>query len=325
MKWLITGGCGFIGKNLVKKLHTDPCNKVRIVDNLSAGTNTYFESLGKIIPNKTSELNWERSLQLVVANVTDYDVALLVTKNADIIIHLAANTGVEPSVKDPRTDMFNNVVGTFNYLDASHKNKVSRFVFASSGAPVGEVTPPIHEELHCKPKSPYGASKLSGEAYCSAYAQTFDLETVALRFGNVYGPGSLHKQSVVSKFFKKAINGDTIEIYGDGNQTRDFIFVDDLVNAVVKASTVKNIGGHIFQIATQSETTIVELVKEMISILNELGVNNFKVKNSESRTGDVKRNYSDTSKAKKYLNWQCKHNLQQGLLKVAKSFMKEMN
>ena len=133
---------------------------------------------------------------------------------------------------------------------------MKRFVFASSGAPVGEVKLPIHEELAPHPVSPYGASKLAGEGYCSAYYRTYGLETVALRFGNVYGPGSTHKGSVVAKFIRQALAGETLEIYGDGTQTRDFIYVDDLIKAIWQASRVPNIGGEESQIATNRETTL---------------------------------------------------------------------
>jgi nucleoside-diphosphate-sugar epimerase len=117
-------------------------------------------------------------------------------------------------------------------LEACRKNSVDKFVFASSGAPLGEVEPPIHEEKVPRPVSPYGASKLAGEAYCNAYYKTFGIKTVVLRFGNVYGPRSSHKTSVVAKFFKRALEGLPLEIYGDGTQTRDFIYVEDLCNAI---------------------------------------------------------------------------------------------
>ena len=140
-----------------------------------------------------------------------------------------------------------NIVGTFNFLQAARHNNVSRFIFASSGAPAGEVVPPIHEELPPHPVSPYGASKLAGEGYCSAFNKTYGVETVMLRFGNVYGPGSLHKGSVVAKFIRNAIDGEPLVVYGDGSQTRDFIYIEDLIRAVLLASEVPNVGGKFFK------------------------------------------------------------------------------
>ena len=157
-------------------------------------------------------------------------------------------------------------------LEAARKNSVKRFVFASSGAPVGECNPPIHEELPCHPVSPYGASKLAGEGYCSAYYRTFGVETVALRFGNVYGPGSGHKNSVIAKFIKQAMNGEPLEIYGDGKQTRDFIYIDDLIEAIRLSATVERIGGNVFQIATNTETTVREMTNKLLPVLSEFGI-----------------------------------------------------
>jgi len=234
---------------------------------------------------------------------------------------LAANTGVPKSVEDPRADCMNNVVGTFNFLEAARNNKVRRFIFASSGAPAGEVEPPIHEEMAPHPVSPYGASKLAGEGYCSAYFRSYRVETVALRFGNVYGPGSGHKSSVVAKFIRQALEGQPLEIYGDGSQTRDFIYIDDLIDAVWRAATMSGVGGETFQIATNAETS----VREMLEILAPaLEKNNIKVPSiiySEKRLGDVMRNYSDTSKAQAMLGWQVHMSLDRGLEETVRSFL----
>ena len=152
----------------------------------------------------------KNQVELIVGDIRDADKTLKVCKGIDVIVHLAANTGVGPSVEDPRTDMEANIIGTFNMLDAARQNKVKKFIFASSGAPIGECEPPIHEELAPHPVSPYGASKLAGEGYCSAYYRTFDVSTVALRFGNVYGPGSSHKSSVLAKFIRQALSGKNV-------------------------------------------------------------------------------------------------------------------
>ena len=142
---------------------------------------------------------------------------LAATEGADVVIHLAANTGVGPSVENPRMDCETNVTGTLNALEAARAAGAGRFVFASSGAPLGVQTPPLHEEMAPHPASPYGASKLAGEGYCSAWFHSFGVETVVLRFGNVYGEGSTRKASVVAKFIKRALAGEVLEIYGDGS------------------------------------------------------------------------------------------------------------
>jgi len=190
---------------------------------------------------------------------------------------------------------------------------VKRFVFASSGAPLGEQEPPLHEEMAPHPVSPYGASKLAGEAYCSAYWRTFGVETVVLRFGNVYGPGSHRKQSVVAKFIKRALAGEPLEIYGDGTQSRDFIYVDDLVRAIVLAATKPGVAGEVFQIATNRETTVAELAEALLEVLQKHGVAGVEVRHADPRPGDVRRNYSDTRKARELLGWQAQMSLAGGL------------
>jgi UDP-glucose 4-epimerase len=206
-----------------------------------------------------------------------------------------------------------NVIGTFNMLEASRRNQVKRFVFASSGAPIGEVEPPIHEELAPHPVSPYGASKLACEGYCSAYYRSFGLQTVALRFGNVYGPGSKHKSSVVAKFIKRAAKGQTLEIYGDGTQTRDFIYIDDLARAILLAASREGVGGEAFQIATNSETTVAEVAERLKAVFEKSGLGFPEVSYTAPRVGDVKRNFSDTSKAKATLGWAPLVALQEGI------------
>ncbi|MDF1819123.1 MAG: GDP-mannose 4,6-dehydratase [Immundisolibacteraceae bacterium] len=319
MRWLITGGCGFIGINLVRQLLQLTDHKLLIIDNLSVGSK---EALRAVIDfTEGNTVNDASRCHLLVADVLNAEFALAYCKLADIVVHLAANTGVDKSVANPRQDCEINVTGTFNYLEAARQAGAKRFVFASSGAPVGEVTPPIHEEMAAHPVSPYGASKLAGEAYCSAYYRTFGLETVALRFGNIYGPGSGHKSSAVAKFLTKIITNNPIDIFGTGNQTRDFIYIDDLVKAIYLAGTVNNIGGEIFQIASNSETTVNELVDKLIQTTSQYINHDVKVNFTERRLGDVERNYSDTSKAKKLLGWNATTTLEQGLKLTAEWFI----
>jgi len=144
------------------------CQKNRILDNLTVGTKEDLERV--LIPNSSSKV------ELVKGDIRDMDTCDKCAQNMDVIVHLAANTGVPKSVENPRLDMECNVIGTFNMLEAARQQKASRFIFASSGAPAGEVKPPIHEELPPHPVSPYGASKLAGEGYCSAYFRTFGVD-----------------------------------------------------------------------------------------------------------------------------------------------------
>jgi len=261
----------------------------------------------------------------------------LACRGSDVIVHLAANTGVGPSVENPRFDMEANVMGTFNMLEAAHRSGASRFVFASSGAPIGEAEPPIHEELPAHPVSPYGASKLAGEGYCSVFYRTFGLKTIALRFGNVYGPGSARKSSIIAKFIKQALTDETCEVYGDGTQTRDFIFIDDLTEAVLKAADfsevvdVSNAGssstlssgspwGEVFQIATSREHTVNEVAEMLRSVLREYGIG-MKIAHGDRRLGDVLRNYSDTTKAREVLGWESATELLVGIRKTVDFFL----
>lgn len=325
MNWLITGGCGFLGTALIQPLTEDGAT-IRVVDNLSVGTREdlavacYFTetSAGEVGPMPSNP--GTPSVELVEGDILDEKLALEAAEGADVIVHLAANTGVAPSVADPRADCLSNVIGVFNYLEAARHNGTRRFVFASSGAAVGEVDPPIHEEVPPHPVSPYGTSKLAGEGYCSSYYRTFGVETVALRFGNVYGPGSTHKNSAVAKFTKRAMGGEVLEIYGDGSQTRDFIYIEDLIQAVRQAATVPGVGGEVFQIATSSETSVQELVDLLLPVLASTGIKNIEVRETEPRQGDVMRNYADTSKAERLLGWKAQVKLEEGLRRTVSWF-----
>jgi UDP-glucose 4-epimerase len=327
MKWLITGGCGFLGTSLIKKLRMQGGHSVRVIDNLSAGSRKNLSSVVTFIetdPCKIKPLFISNgTVELVVGDILSAELALQVSQGCDVIVHFAANTGVGPSVEDPRSDCMTNVVGVFNYLEAARINKISRFIFASSGAPAGDVEPPIHEELAPHPVSPYGASKLAGEGYCSAYNKSFGIDTVALRFGNVYGPGSGHKNSVIAKFIKKAISGEVLEVFGDGYQTRDFIYVEDLLDAVQSSVTKVDIGGETFQIATNREITLNEMTVQLVAILKSEGVSGIKTINSKKRIGDVMRNYSDTTKAHAMLGWQSKTKLDDGLRATVSYFLEK--
>jgi UDP-glucose 4-epimerase len=323
VNWLVTGGCGFIGVALVRSLVDEGGHAVRVVDNLAVGTREDLAAVCEFVEASSADIGPMNSapVELVVGDILDEDLALRAAEGADVIVHLAANTGVAPSVEDPRSDCLANVIGTLNYLEAARHNDAKKFVFASSGAAVGEVEPPIHEEMPPHPVSPYGASKLSGEAYCSAYSRTFGVETASLRFGNVYGPLSNHKNSVIAKFIKRAMRGEVLEIYGDGTQTRDFIYIEDLVRAIRLAATAEGVGGETFQIATNAETSVQEMVEELLPVLAAANVKDVQVRHAAPRLGDVRRNYSDTSKAARMLGWRSETNLEEGLRRTMDWFM----
>ncbi len=325
MHWLITGGCGFIGRNLIRQLISHPEFNVTIVDNLSAGSAERLALIAdfQVIDSASIDRRGVAKVSLIVGDVRDEALAIRAAAGTDIIVHLAASTGVGPSVNNPRFDCLTNVVGTLNYLEAARAVDVKRFVFASSGAPVGECSPPIHEELAPHPVSPYGASKLAGEAYCSAYSRTFGIEAVALRFGNCYGPFSNHKESVVAKFIRESLLGSPWEIYGDGRQTRDFIYVDDIVAAIELAATARCIGGEVFQIATNTETTVLELAGQLGEMLKSRGIAPPEIRHQANRTGDVRRNFSDTTKANTRLGWRAIVPLGQGLNQTIDWFLAE--
>jgi len=316
---LITGGCGFIGINLVKSIVALKDTRIFVLDNLSSGSKEELQRVGPVTEVFTPDFkpsHTSSGVTFLKADILDDHLAKDVCQNADVVIHLAANAGVIPSIEDPRSDCFANVVGTLNYLEAARINGVRRFVLASSSAPLGEQDPPIHEEMVARPLSPYGASKLSGEAYCSAYYNSFGIQAVALRFGNVYGQYSSRKNSVVAKFIKHILASEPLPIYGDGLQTRDFIYVDDLIRAILSAFEKPGVGGQIFQIATHREHTVVEVAKALNRLAEKYLGRKSPIVYEQERKGEVRSSYSDISKAKNMLGFMPKYELQQGLEKT---------
>ena len=211
-KTLITGGMGFIGVNLSSKLRIS--RSIKIIDNLQRSSPTLI----------SSDIDFQK------VDILDYSLLQSNLKDVENIIHLAAYGSVVESIKNPFLNFNVNVQGTLNVLQAAVKSNVKRLIFASTGgALIGDAVPPVNEDSLPKPISPYGASKLCGEAYCNAYVKSYDLEAVCLRFGNVYGPHSAHKKGAVTLFIKALLNDTPITIYGDGSSSRDYIHVDDLV------------------------------------------------------------------------------------------------
>ncbi len=308
--WLITGGCGFIGLNLVKKL-LEERNNVRIIDNLSVGK---IEDLELVCDYKERYPTGfkDTAVELLVADIDDSFYANEAMKDIDYVVHLAAVSGVRVSVTNPSFSFKTNVVGTFNLLEAAKINNIKKFIFASSGASVGEHEPPIHEKLPANPISPYGATKLAGEGLCTSFYHSFGIETVSLRFSNVYGPFSHHKDSLVAKLTRRILENKVFNIYGDGSQIRDFIHVDDLINAIKLCVNKKNIGGELFQVCTSVGKSVREIIFEIIYIMHEEGMTS-KIENIAEKDGDLKTNWASNSKICELLNWKPTVALDKGL------------
>lgn len=275
---LVSGGAGFIGVNLGRLLREQGF-VTRCFDNFSTGRRDDAEAAGYD--------------EIVEGDILDAAAFAEAARGCTHVVHLAAQAGVPTSVADPVRDCQLNVQGTLNALLAARDAEVEGFVFASSNAPLGDIVPPAHEGMVPRPKSPYGASKLAGEAYCSAFAGSYGLNTVALRFTNVYGPYSYHKGSVVAAFCKAAKHGEPLRIYGDGKQTRDFVFVGDLCRGISGAVT-SGASGAVVHLGSGIETTVLE-VAEMIGDRFEGGA---RIEHLPERTGDVLRNSADISGAR---------------------------
>jgi UDP-glucose 4-epimerase len=294
-KILITGGSGFIGSNLVH------------YQNLLGKDVTVFD----LQPFPTAATSKDQPRNVVIGDITEAESIENAVTGMDAIVHLAAQTGVPSSIQDPVTDCLTNVVGTMRVLEAARKTGVNKVVIASSAAPLGRAKPPASENTVPLPISPYGASKLSAEAYCLAYFGSYGINAIALRFANAYGERAGHKESVVSKFMKDILTTREIAIDGTGGQTRDFIHVSDLCSAIESAMNFDG-GGEIFQIGTGTETSISDLANLIVDA-SKFDVN---VSYGPTRAGDVLRNYSDISKAKKMMNWSPQKELNLGISQV---------
>ncbi len=320
-KWLVTGGCGFVGGSLIRKLlAAEPGCSIRVVDNLSGGTLEDLEQITEVHVAGTIGTMAESGVELVKADIRDAEAAMQAAAGADVIVHLAANTGVQPSLKKPVMDMECNVIGTVNYLEAARHNSVQDFVFASSSAPIGTAEPPITETAACRPISPYGASKLAGEAYCSAYYGSYGLKTVALRFSNVYGPFSVRKGSVVALFIRQALAGEAWTLNGDGRQTRDFIHIDDIVSALMTAAE-SPYGGEIYQISTQVETSVADMADMLSDILEKEAGLKARTVFGPPLNADVRRSWADITKARTRLGWEPGRDLREGLEETVRWFL----
>ena len=305
---LITGGCGFIGLNLIDFLqkYSSYNYNIIVLDNLTLGRRKYLS---------------DYDVEFVEGDIRDSSLLKKLMKKVNSVIHLAADTRVVDSIANPDFNFNVNVEGTYNLLRAAQKEGVERFVLASTGGAItGKAKSPVNESMAPQPLSPYGASKLSAEGYCSAFAGSYGMKTVSLRFSNVYGPFSNHKNSVVAAFFKNILKGKPLSVYGDGSQTRDFILSEDLCSAIINALNIKE-GGEVYQLGSGIETSI----NTLISIIREIVEPSytFKVSYKSFREGEIKHNYSDIGKAKKFIGYNPLTNLSEGLKKTWDWFCKE--
>lgn len=290
---LVSGGAGFIGVNLARVLGAQGF-RTRCFDNFSTGRIYDAEQAGYD--------------EIVQGDILDAEAFAKAALDCRYVVHLAAQAGVPASVAAPLLDCELNVRGTLNALLAARDAGVEGFVFASSSAPLGDITPPAHEGIVARPKSPYGASKLAGEAYCSAFAGSYDLSTIALRFSNVYGPYSYHKGSVVAAFCKQALAGEPIVIYGDGQQTRDFVHVSDICRGIAGAMT-SGAKGAVVHLGSGVETTVLDVATEVAARFDADGV----VEHRPPRVGDVLRSSSDISLARSLFGFDPQVTLGKGL------------
>ncbi|OLS23508.1 MAG: UDP-glucose 4-epimerase [Candidatus Heimdallarchaeota archaeon LC_2] len=292
---VLTGGCGFIGSNMLDRLMTLNVNKITVIDDLSAGTTTNYI-------DRYSDTNKISFHQFDISEKTHFNEILKITKNHDILIHLAAQPSVPISVSKPKLDFDINVIGSFNLLEIARLNDINEFIFAASGGTVygNAENFPTKENHQLRPISNYGAAKAAFEMYLSSYSSLYGIKCTSLRFGNVFGPRSLH--GVMHDFFVKLKNNPRkLEILGDGNQIKSYLYIDDCIEGFLYAVTRDTIGFETFNMSGHPPISV-NMIAEQIS-------NNLKLKPKYSYTGgktgwngDVVRGELDSSKLKK-LGW----------------------
>ena len=306
MRILITGGCGFIGSNLAEELSRD--HDVVILDNLSTGK---FDNI--------KDLN----VEFVKGDILDLNLLRRLARNVDCISHQAAVVSVPESIRNPVHAEEVNAKGTLNVLISARDSGIERVVNASSCAVYGNVDIlPIREDFPPNPKSPYAVTKLTAEYYCNVFSEIFGLKTISLRYFNVYGPKqNLDSEyaAVIPKFIRRIANGEPPVIYGDGEQTRDFVYVKDVVRANIIALKSRECGT--FNVATGNRVSINRLASMIAEIM---GVNS-KFIYGRPREGDIRHSQGDITKIKKILGFEPIYSMEEGLretiewLKIDKS------
>ena len=304
MNILVTGGAGFIGSHLVRHLLAKGEN-VTALDNLSTG-------LAENLPPEA---------KLVEMDILDADLPKVVAAGAfDAIVHLAAQTMVDTSIKDPLLDTRENLLGTVHVLEAARAANVKRVIFASTAAAYGDVKEddlPVREAQPTEPMSFYGLSKLSVEKYLEMYRKIYGMEYVVLRFANVYGErqGDGGEGGVISIFAKAVAEGRDITIYGDGEQTRDFVYAGDIAEGIVAALQTEEVNAA-YNLSTQTETSL----RELVSLLSEICGREIVPKYGAEREGDIYKSMLSNSRARRGLDWQPATTLAEGLRRTYEYF-----
>jgi UDP-glucose 4-epimerase len=296
VKVLVTGGAGFIGSNLVKRLSQDG-HEVTVLDNLLSGYRCNLDPFPEV--------------RFVEGDVRDEAAVADAITGAEVVFHLAASVGNKRSIDHPITDAEINVIGTLRVLEAARRNGVRKIVTSSSAGIFGELkTLPIHEDHAVEPDSPYGCTKLCKEKECLAYAKLYDIEAVCLRYFNVYGPNQRFDAygNVIPIFTFKMLRGETLTIFGDGEQTRDFINVHDVVQANIKAAHAVGVSGA-FNLGSAERITI----NALVDFLREASGIEPKVVHGPPRPGDVRHSLADISAAKRAFGFEPAISLQEGL------------
>ncbi|MBI5376804.1 MAG: SDR family oxidoreductase [Candidatus Schekmanbacteria bacterium] len=307
--FLITGGAGFIGSNLCDEL-LKRGKKVRVIDNLSTGK---MENLSRVI----------KEIEFIQGDLRNIDDLRKAVKGVDTVFHIGAIPSVTRSVKDPITSNEANVDGTLNLLVASKEAGVRRLVYSGSSSAYGDKIELLKsEELSPEPLSPYAVSKLTGEYYCSVFSKLYGIETVVLRYFNVFGPRqdpSSPYSGVISIFIRQMISGEKPTVYGDGEQSRDFTFVKNVVNANIAASERQGISGSLINVACGKRITLNELIDELNIILGT----NLQPLYFEPRAGDIKHSLADITRANKFLDYSPEVSFSDGLNKTVEWYRRE--
>jgi nucleoside-diphosphate-sugar epimerase len=309
--YLVTGGAGFIGSNIAERLVKNG-NKVRVIDNLSTGKEENMES-------------FIDRIEFVHGDIRYLNTVMEAMKGVDYVLHQAALPSVPRSIETPIESNDNNTNGTLNILYAAKDNNVKRVVYAASSAAYGESpTLPKVETMIPDPLSPYAVNKLIGEYYCSVFTKVYNLETVALRYFNVFGPKqdpTSYYSAVIPKFIKALLEGDAPVIFGDGEQSRDFTYIDNVVNANLLACKAPKAAGEMMNLACGDRMTLNELARHLQEIL-QININPVY---EPPRSGDIKHSLSDITKAKELLGFEVAVPLFEGLEKTAYWFKEYYN